>query len=220
MTAKLDSDSVALYLQNNVEFFDAHPDLLVTLRLSTQLGGRTVSLQDRQMEVMREKLRALELKHANLMRVAKDNDAIMNKFHQWVDTLLISRNEKNLPDTLIQSMRDVFGVEGVSLRLWDEANADKWYGKDISDADKAYAAQLTQPYCGPAGDQPGLGWLEHQSAIQSSAIVALRKPGSGESFGLLVLGSQDPLRFSSELATDFLIRIGHTASAALISRAR
>lgn len=220
MTAKLDSDSVALYLQDNVQFFDAHPDLLATLRLSSQLGGRTVSLQDRQMEVMREKLKALELKHANLMRVAKDNDAIMNKFHQWVDALLISRNDQHLPDTLIDSMRDVFGVEGASLRLWDEPAPDQWFGKNISEEARAYAAQLAQPYCGPAGDQPGLDWLDNQSTLQSAAIVALRKPGTGESFGLLVLGSNDPLRFSSELATDFLMRIGQTASAALISRAR
>ena len=218
MTAKLDSDTVALYLEDNAHFFDAYPDLLAGLRLTTQLGGRTVSLQDRQMEIMREKLRILELKHANLMRVAKDNDAIMDKFHQWVDALLISRNEQNLPESLLQAMRDVFGVEGASLRLWGGANnsADAWFNKDISDEAKTYAQQLTQPYCGPAGEQEGLNWLDNKAAIQSAAIVALRKPDTKESFGLLVLGSHDPLRFSSELATDFLMRIGQTASAALI----
>jgi uncharacterized protein YigA (DUF484 family) len=221
MTAKLDSDTVALYLQDNAHFFDAYPDLLAGLRLTTQLGGRTVSLQDRQMEIMREKLRILELKHANLMRVAKDNDAIMDKFHQWVDALLISRNAQNLPDTLLQVMRDVFGVEGASLRLWGGANSstDAWFNKDISDEAKTYAQQLTQPYCGPAGEQEGLNWLDNKVAIQSAAIVALRKPDTKESFGLLVLGSHDPLRFSSELATDFLMRIGQTASAALIGSA-
>ena len=221
MTAKLDSATVALYLEDNAHFFDAYPDLLAGLRLTTQLGGRTVSLQDRQMEIMREKLRILELKHANLMRVAKDNDAIMDKFHQWVDALLISRNEQNLPESLLQAMRDVFGVEGASLRLWGGANssADAWFNKDISDEAKTYAQQLTQPYCGPAGEQEGLNWLDNKAAIQSAAIVALRKPDTKESFGLLVLGSHDPLRFSSELATDFLMRIGQTASAALIGTA-
>ena len=221
MTAKLDAATVALYLKDNAHFFDAHPDLLTGLRLTTQLGGRTVSLQDRQIEVMREKLKILELKHANLMRVAKDNDAIMDKFHQWVDALLISRNEQNLPDTLLQAMRDVFGVEGASLRLWNGTNnsADAWFKLGISDEAKTYAQQLTQPYCGPAADQAGLNWLENISAMQSVAIVSLRRPDTKISFGLLVLGSHDPLRFSSDLATDFLMRIGQTASAALIGTA-
>jgi uncharacterized protein YigA (DUF484 family) len=34
-------------------------------------------------------------------------------------------------------------------------------------------------------------------------------------FGLLVLGSPDPQRFSADMATDFLVQIGETASAAL-----
>ena len=46
-------------------------------------------------------------------------------------------------------------------------------------------------------------------------MVPLRKPDTKESFGLLVLGSPDAQRFSAELATDFLGRIGATASAAL-----
>ena len=47
------------------------------------------------------------------------------------------------------------------------------------------------------------------------AIIPLRKSGDSKTFGLLVLGSPDPQRFSSELATDFLTRIGDTAGAAL-----
>jgi uncharacterized protein YigA (DUF484 family) len=46
-------------------------------------------------------------------------------------------------------------------------------------------------------------------------LVPLRKAGSDKSFGLLVLGSPDAQRFSSELATDFLARIGEAASASL-----
>jgi uncharacterized protein YigA (DUF484 family) len=38
----------------------------------------------------------------------------------------------------------------------------------------------------------------------------------GGAFGLLVLGSPDPERFSASMATDFLVHIGETASAALV----
>ena len=51
--------------------------------------------------------------------------------------------------------------------------------------------------------------------MQSIALVALKKPDASESFGLLVLGSPDAKRFAPDLATDILVRIGETASAAL-----
>jgi uncharacterized protein YigA (DUF484 family) len=51
--------------------------------------------------------------------------------------------------------------------------------------------------------------------VQSIAMLPLRLAGAPEAFGLLVLGSPDPHRFTAEMATDFLSKIGETASAAL-----
>lgn len=215
MTAMLDSHSVALYLEDNPNFFEAYPELLVGLRLTTPLGGRTVSLQERQLEVMREKAKLLELKLVNLTRVAKDNDAIIEKFHQWVRALFISRDQADLPEALLQAIRDAFGVPGASLRLWTAEQADAWFAAGDLTAAHALADQLEQPYCGTGKDKAGVEWLADASSMQSVAMVALRKPDTKESFGLLVLGSPDPQRFSAELATDFLARIGATASAAL-----
>jgi uncharacterized protein YigA (DUF484 family) len=50
--------------------------------------------------------------------------------------------------------------------------------------------------------------------VRSTVLVPLRAAGSA--FGLLVLGSPDPERFSASMATDFLVHIGETASAALL----
>jgi uncharacterized protein YigA (DUF484 family) len=49
--------------------------------------------------------------------------------------------------------------------------------------------------------------------VQSVVILPLR---SGEAtFGLLILGSPDLERFTSQMGTDFLVHIAETASAAL-----
>jgi uncharacterized protein YigA (DUF484 family) len=58
-------------------------------------------------------------------------------------------------------------------------------------------------------------WLENAGSVQSIALLTLKKPDATESFGLLILGSPDAKRFSADLATDILERIGETASAAL-----
>jgi uncharacterized protein len=217
MTASLDARSVALYLKDNPRFFDDHPELLTGLRLTTQLGGRTVSLQERQAEILREKLKVLELKLSHLNRIAKENDAIMAKFHMWVDTLLLSQANDQSPDTLIDAMRDGFGIQSVSLRLWDVADehANAWFAQKVSEETREFANQLQQPYCGPATGQPGVVWLDDAANMQSAALLSLQNLDTKKSFGLLVLGSTDPQRFSADLATDFLTRIAHTASAAL-----
>ena len=53
------------------------------------------------------------------------------------------------------------------------------------------------------------------SSAPSTAIIPLRLGSGSETFGLLVLGSSDPQRFATGMATDFLSEIGSTASAAL-----
>jgi uncharacterized protein YigA (DUF484 family) len=80
---------------------------------------------------------------------------------------------------------------------------------------RAFADQLKAPYCGPANGKPGLTWLANATAMQSAALIPLRKPGSEQSIGLLVLASSDAQRFSSDMGTDVLSRIGETASAVL-----
>ena len=215
MTQAIDAHAVALYLEDHPQFFDQHPDLIAGLKLTTALGGRTVSLHERQVEVLREKVRQLELKLGNQGHVARDNQAIMEKFQQWVLRLL-SADDGREPNSLLASVRDCFDVPAASLRLWSGANNDDiWHqGPELEEA-RAWANQHTRPYCGAPGGKPGVQWLENAGSVQSIALLTLKKPDATESFGLLVLGSPDARRFSADLATDILERIGETASAAL-----
>ena len=59
MTQLPDANAVALFLQEYPDFFEQNPDLIAGLKLTTALGGRTVSLQERQVEVLRDKIRQL-----------------------------------------------------------------------------------------------------------------------------------------------------------------
>ena len=53
MTEHTDAQAVADYLAEHPEFFEDNPELTASLKLSSALGGRTISLQDRQVEVLR-----------------------------------------------------------------------------------------------------------------------------------------------------------------------
>jgi uncharacterized protein YigA (DUF484 family) len=80
--------SIASYLQHNPDFFERHQAVLTRLRLPHVRGGSTVSLVERQIEVLREKHSALENKLAELVRVARGNDLIADKLHRFTKRLL------------------------------------------------------------------------------------------------------------------------------------
>ncbi len=217
MTSQLDSIAVAQYLADHPDFFQENTALLARVQLASPLLGRAVSLQERQIEVMREKYRGLELGMAELVRIAQDNEVLSGKFHHWTRSLLLARNDVDLPHALVTGLQSIFGVPYASLRLWRVAEdfSHTWYAQNISDDLKIFANSLTTPYCGANRDFEAVQWLEASEPVQSVAMLPLRNADSTDAFGLLIMGSPEPSRFAAGMATDFLVRIGETASAAL-----
>ncbi|MEO5932544.1 MAG: DUF484 family protein [Duganella sp.] len=217
MTVPLDSTLVAQYLTDHPHFFEEHADLLGEIKLASPITGRAVSLQERQMEVMRDKYKALELRMSNLMRLASENEAIANKFHRWTKVLLESEDVGSMPHSVVSGLKAAFDVPQVTLRIWDTAPDydGEWFVKGVSEDARIFANSLMAPYCGTNKDFEAVRWLEDASGITSTVIIPLRKQGNKSAFGLLILGSADPARFTSLMATDFLVHIGETSSTAL-----
>ncbi len=217
MTHLPDATAVAQYLEDNPEFFDHHAELLGNIKLSSALGGRTVSLQERQMDVLRQKVKTMEMRLADLMRLAHENHLITEKFQIWTRSLLLARNDVDLPHALISGLNTIFSVPQVTLRLWNVAPdfSHAWFATPASEDARLFAGSLSGPFCGKNNDFEAASWLDEPAAVQSIAILPLRVGAAPASFGMLVLGSSDPTRFTEEMATDFLISIGETASAAL-----
>ena len=80
---------------------------------------------------------------------------------------------------------------------------------------RTFASSLSAPYCGVNAGFEAAQWLAEPAQVMSLALVPLRETGAGEAFGMLVLGSPDPTRYSADMGTDFLVRVGEIASAAL-----
>lgn len=217
MTVELDSGAVADYLASHPQFFEEHAQLLAGVRLSSTLGGRTVSLQERQMEILREKVKAMELRLAGLYRVGEDNDSLNARFDDWSCTLLMARNDVDLPHVLVEGLKSVFNVPHAALRMWNvaESFSHTWYAKEVPADTRIFANSLFVPFCGANNDFEAARLLDDAQSIASVALLPLRSGDEGEAFGLLVLGSPDANRFTSDMATDFLSRIARTSAAAL-----
>ena len=229
---------VADYLLANPEFFAEHAEMLATIRLANPHGKAAVSLQERQMEMLRDKNKHLERRLAELLRYGHENDSIASKFNRWTIRVMAERDPYALPRTIATGLRDIFDVPQAALRVWDVAEpyAQADFARHVGEEVRIFANSLTTPYCGantgfeaaqwlvPAvtavadGSASGAGTSESAHVTESIALLALRDPEGNEeapTFGLLVMGSADARRFHDGMATDFLTQIGALASAAL-----
>jgi uncharacterized protein YigA (DUF484 family) len=209
-------DDIANYLLNTPSFFERHAEVLAAVQLTSPHGQRAVSLQERQAEMLREKIRGLELKAAEMIRHGQENTAIADKLQRWTRELLLTRDARDLPRVVADQIERQFLVPQVAVRVWGVSPefAGEDYAQGVSEDVQAFTSSLTQPYC---GGNPGLEatrWLPDPAAAVSLALIPLRPGLAPEAFGMLVLASSDPQRFAPDMGTDFLERIGQITSAA------
>jgi uncharacterized protein len=218
MSASFSHEQVAQYLRENPGFFDLHADMLAAITVPHPHGGRAVSLVERQVDILRDKNKALELRLADLLRIGQENDAISERLHRWTRDLLRVRDPAQLPSVAIDGIGAAFTVPQVALRLWrvDGAYRGLSFAQDVEPEMVALADSIKQPYCGPNADFKAATWLPGGGAdTRSIALLPLRVGFAPESFGLLVMGSPDPDRFQTGMGTAYLERIAELASAAL-----
>lgn len=210
-------DDIAQFLANTPGFFERYAGLLASVQLGSPHGGRAISLQERQVELLRRKIHDLELRLAAMLRLGRDNVAIADKLLGLFQALLRSRSEQELPGLLRSELERRFGLPQVALRLWGLAPefAELDQAAAMGEGDSPGAALPERLYCGPQAGQAALAWLEQPEAAQSVALLPLRPQADAPPFGLLLLASDDAQRFQPSMDTDFLRHLGELAGAAL-----
>ena len=78
----MNADDIARYLRTHPQFFDQHPELLEAIAVPHPYGGRAIPLAERQTVALREKLKLLEGRLAELLQFGEENDAISEKVHR------------------------------------------------------------------------------------------------------------------------------------------
>ena len=208
---------IANYLANTPGFFERHAELLGSVQLRSPHGQRAVSLQERQMEMLRDKIKGLEHKIIEMIRHGQENVAIADRLHRWTRTLMLTRDAKELPEVLVSELMHEFLIPQGGIRLWGAAPAyaSLPFAQPVSADAKSFAASLSVPYCGANTNFEAAQWLGDPATAVSLAMIPLRHGPGVDAFGLLVLASSDATRYTADMATDFLMRIGDVASAAL-----
>ncbi|HSA91208.1 MAG TPA: DUF484 family protein [Burkholderiales bacterium] len=213
----MNADDIARYLRTHPQFFDHHPELLESIQVPHPYGGRAIPLAERQTLALREKLKVLEGRLAELLQFGEENDAISEKVHRLSVALAGARDFPALAAALYFHLREDFAVPHVALRVWGKSvPADFDEAQPVGEAERLHAGAMAAPQCGPAAGNPFVPWFrEAAEHVRSVALVPL---GQAAVFGLLALGSEDAKRFYPEMGTLYLRRIGELCAAGVTAR--
>jgi len=228
-----EEDTIAAYLQHNPDFFERHQALLTRLRIPHARGGSTISLVERQIEVLREKHAALEGKLAELVSVARANDAIADKLHRFTRRLLRAGSRAEAVARIEASLREDFDAFHCVLVLMGEYPdlTPQRFVRTVARDDaglKSFETLFTsgKPRCGQARDtQREFLFGQDANDIGSMALVPLLSPantagtaGLPAPLGVLALGSNDRDRFHPGMSTEFLGRMADLIADSLASQ--
>ena len=219
----LNDSSVAEYLQTYPDFFERNGPLLMKLRLPhLRDAGATVSLVERQVEVLRERNQSLERKLKELVDVARANDALADRIHRLSQRLIRAHSLLETINAVETSLREDFdAMHSVLVLFLEEARglaagrflrADDLAGADVKTFESLL--QAGRPRCGQIRDAQR-DYLFGKDSIEIGS-VALTPLGPKGALGILAIGASDAERFHPAMSTEFLSRIGELVTNALI----
>ncbi len=221
----LNDVSVAEYLQTYPDFFERNSALLAKLRLPHLRDvGATVSLVERQVEVLRERNQSLERKLKELVDVARANDALADRIHRLCQRLIRAHGMAETINAVETSLREDFdAMHSVMLLFIEQARTVEGVPARFlrtgtpADAEiKSFETLLQsgKPRCGQVRDAQR-DYLFGKDSVEIGS-VALTPLGPKGELGILAIGASDAQRFHPAMSTEFLSRIGELVTYALM----
>jgi uncharacterized protein len=214
------AEDVAKYLAEHPEFFDDYSELLSTVYVPHPYGGHAIPLSERQVLTLRERSRTLEGKLRELVQFGEENDTISDQVHRISLALLQAGSLDAVLDAVQRNLREDFNVPLVGLRVWSARGPDaRPEFAPVSEEARVFADSLADPYfCdGPRFDS--VTWLagsDGPAALESPAsLVYVPVRAAGRPLGMLLLASPDPRRFTPDMGTLYLVRLGELVGTAL-----
>ncbi|MXS84950.1 DUF484 family protein [Nitrosomonas sp. HPC101] len=212
-------EEVAQYLQDHPQFFEENSDLVESLRFPHPYQGRAISINERQVEMLREKNRLLQRRLQELVDVGERNDVIGNKIHRLTVALLGFDSLTEMLHGLQYHLCEDFSIPYVALRLWQtdepggQVDLPSPEFDQTSNNIRILAQEMLHPYCGPEVDDEIRQWFEVDAEyLQSFAVIPLKQQSN---LGLLVIASPEVERFFPDMGTLYLERLGDMVSSSI-----
>lgn len=178
---------VAEWLLATPGFFERHADLLADIQLKNPHGDRAISLQERQLGVLRQQNQALNQRLSEMLRFGSQNDKTQGLMIQWLSNLLSAKSEADVRAAISTGLAKIFDIEQVELL---DGENDNFCGS-VAQASDAIKAHLNEE-------------------MKSLAVINLA-PLKVQ----ILLASGNAEKFTSDMGRVYLDQIGELALAAL-----
>lgn len=204
------AEQVASFLRAHPRFLQENPEVLMALEVPHR-AGRAVSLVERQVTALRERLQALEGRYRAVLGIAEENHRLRERLHALTLKLVAAGDREHFFIALQDSLLRDFKADRVAYKLFE---ADGQAPGDIDQREVlARYIDAAQPHCGQLPEAArGLLFGHEDEAIGSVVLLPL----SGRRWaGILAVASRDPQRFAAGMAVDFLAHLAEVTSAIL-----
>jgi uncharacterized protein YigA (DUF484 family) len=194
---------VAQWLRACPGFFERHADVLQDVRVKDPNSDRAISLQERQMLLLRTQNQALNQRLNEMLRFGSRNDKTQEAMVAWLEQLMQAENADAVSTAIETGLSSIFEVEVCKL----------------IGVDSLFTPLHDKPICQAYADCPSefkqkiLQVQRDDSAWQSLAILAV--PLAQDRFAGLVLASKNEERFTADMGFFYLKQIAGLAAAAL-----
>ena len=200
------------FLQQNPDIFYQQPGLLSLITLPDGRGAS--SLLERQIDVLRSKLQQMELNHQQLISVAKQNEEISDSFASITNHLIAYSSFTEFASQLPKALMKTFTIDEVCFKAGKvvQSNTNK---QDQAAYDQAVERMVNKRTVCDNKLPSSVIALFFQKPVKSVALVPLKTAESNKPIGILALGSQNPEKYTPELGTAHLDKLGLMAGICL-----
>ena len=192
---------VAEWLIATPGFFDRQVDLLAKVQLKNPHGEKAISLQEKQLTLLRNQNRDLNRRLSDMLRFGAENDKTQHLMVGWITDLLAAKDFPQTLEIVTQGLDSIFEV--------GEA-------KFISTVDLTHTvleALRAKPYCGSIAALDTE--LKAHTTRQEGSTAVLLLSDTGRDLGVLMLASPLENRFTNDMGLQYLNQLCQLASSAL-----
>ncbi len=201
-------DLVAEWLRATPGFFERYASLLNEIRLKHPHEDRAISLQERQMTLLRTQNQELNRRLSEMLHFGSRNDKTQQSLVAWLLRLMAANIKTDVDSAITAGLAEVFEVESAQLLS----------------PNTAFGPWIDTPLCGSVKElaSASVDLLATQVTIDPEwqSMVAIGLPlgksvGAAQSPAVLLLASKDETRFTADMGAFYLRQIAELTAAAL-----
>lgn len=206
----MEKEDLVGFLEDNGDIFIRHPELLELLDLSDNRGS--ASLLEKQVSTLKSRLASFQSQQFELIEVARENEQISDSFSRIICQLIGFNNLSEFASEFPKALRQTFEIDEVAFKTSQAASRRP--NENMGYEDALRRLSNNEAVCDDRWPSNIMA-LFFSDNIKSAALVPMKNAEKGETLGILALGSSDPKRYTNELGTAHLNRLGLMAGICL-----